>query len=237
MGFRSAACGVLAVLLFLTAYCGAQEPARQKPQPGMGGIASAGSFNPVYDAEKRPITAGGFVDKGTIVFEDITKAVGLASWRHVMGTRQKKYILETDGSGVTLLDYDNDGWLDIYLVNGFTYKALEGKETAPHAALFHNNHDGTFTDVAARADVTNDRWGLGVAIGDWPWRRSGRRNSRDSLAFRFQGGCKNSGSRSFLHHYRRRGNNWSNICKQELLRRTRDGPQWIAILEPSIIRH
>ena len=133
----------------------------------MGGISSAGTFAPVYDAQKRPITAGGFVDKGTVVFEDVTKASGLASWQHVMGTRQKKYILETDGSGVGLIDYDNDGWLDIYLVNGSTYDALEGKETPPHAALFHNNHDGTFTDVAAKAGVTNDRWGFGVAIGDY----------------------------------------------------------------------
>jgi len=81
--------------------------------------------------------------------------------------------LETDGSGVGLIDYDNDGWLDIYLVNGSTYDAISGKRTPPHAALFHNNHDGTFTDVAEMAGVTNDRWGFGVAIGDfdndgWP---------------------------------------------------------------------
>ncbi len=150
----------------------AQKPV-EKQQSGMGGIASAGTFAPVYDAEKRPITAGGFVNKGTVVFEDATKAAGLSSWRHVMGTPQKKYILETDGSGVGLIDYDNDGWLDIYLVNGSTYDALYGKTTPPHAALFHNNHDGTFTDVAEQAGVSNDRWGFGVAIGDfdndgWP---------------------------------------------------------------------
>ncbi|MGB8261014.1 MAG: CRTAC1 family protein [Terracidiphilus sp.] len=141
----------------------------------MGGIASAGTFAPVYDAEKRPITAGGFVEPGQapVVFEDATKAAGLSGWRHVMGTTVKKYILETDGSGVGLIDYDNDGWLDIFMVNGSTYDAMTGKRTPPHAALFHNNHDGTFTDVAAKAGVTNDRWGFGVAIGDfdndgWP---------------------------------------------------------------------
>jgi hypothetical protein len=156
----------------------AQDPASAKhaPQnPPQSGISSAGTFAPVYDADKRPITAGGFVDKdhGTVVFEDATKAAGLSDWRHVMGTLDKKYILETDGSGVGLIDYDNDGWLDIYIVNGSTYDALSGKKTPPHAALFHNNHDGTFTDVAAKAGVTNDRWGFGVAIGDfdndgWP---------------------------------------------------------------------
>lgn len=152
-----------------------QQPAsKPQAQTGMGGgIASAGVFAPVYDSEKHLITAGGFVDTGIVIFEDITKAAGLSSWQHVMGTPQKKYILETDGSGVALIDYDNDGWLDIYLVNGSTYKALDGEENPPHAALFRNNHDGTFTDVAAKAGVTNDRWGFGVAIGDfdndgWP---------------------------------------------------------------------
>jgi hypothetical protein len=120
-----------------------------------------------YDAQGRPITAGGFVDSGPVVFEDITKAAGLAGWRHVMGGPEKKFILESNGSGVALLDYDNDGWLDIYLVNGSTFDALDGKEMPPHAALFHNNHDGTFTDVAAAAGVTNDRWGFGVTVGDY----------------------------------------------------------------------
>jgi hypothetical protein len=147
----------------------AQPPAPQVPQQqsGMGGISSAGSFAPVYDSSHRPITAGGLVDSGPVVFEDASKSSRLASWQHVMGTKQKKYILETDGSGVGLIDYDNDGWLDIYLVNGSTYDALSGKAKPPHAALFHNNHDGTFTDVAAKAGVTNDRWGFGVAIADY----------------------------------------------------------------------
>ena len=168
------ALGVLCVALVVCPLRAQQASTKPQQQSGMGGgIASAGVFAPVYDSEKRPITAGGFVDKGTVVFQDITESAGLASWRHVMGTPEKKYILETDGSGVALIDYDNDGWLDIYLVNGSTYKALDGQETPPHAALFHNNHDGTFTDVSTKAGVTNVRWGFGVAIGDfdndgWP---------------------------------------------------------------------
>ena len=102
-----------------------------------------------------------------MIFEDISEKAGLTQWTHKMGTPQKKYIIETNGSGVGLIDYDNDGWLDIYVVNGSTFDALDGKETPPHAALFHNNHDGTFTDVAAKAGVTNDRWGFGVAIADY----------------------------------------------------------------------
>ncbi len=135
--------------------------------PPSGGSATAGVFAPVLDAEKRPITAGGFVKTGPIVFQDISEKAGLTVWRHKMGTPEKRFIIETTGSGVALLDYDHDGWLDIYLVNGSTYEAVDGKAEPPHAALFHNNHDGTFTDVAAKAGVTNERWGYGVAVGDY----------------------------------------------------------------------
>lgn len=141
------------------------EPTQLAAQPS--GAATAGVFAPVLDSEKRPITAGGFVKDGPVIFKDIAQQAGLTSWQHKMGTLEKKYILEEIGSGVALLDYDNDGWLDIYTVNGSTYDAMSGKTEPPHAALFHNNHDGTFTDVAAKAGVTNDRWGFGVAIGDY----------------------------------------------------------------------
>ncbi len=96
------------------------------------GIASGVQSAPQYDAQKRPITAGGFVDTGTVVFQDITKAAGLSGWVHKMGVPQKNFIVETNGSGVCLIDYNNDGWLDIYLVNGSTFDALDGKEA--HAA-------------------------------------------------------------------------------------------------------
>jgi enediyne biosynthesis protein E4 len=131
------------------------------------GIASGVQSTPVYDAQKRPITAGGFVDQGTVVFEDDTKAAGLSGWVHKMGVPQKQFIVETNGSGVCLIDYNNDGWLDIYLVNGSTFDALDGKEPAPHAALFRNNHDGTFTDVSKEAGVQNDRWGYGCSVADY----------------------------------------------------------------------
>jgi hypothetical protein len=133
----------------------------------MGGIAGGMGAAPVYDAQKRAITKGGLVDSGMVVFQDVTKAAGLSGWTHKMGAPEKNFIVETNGSGVALLDYDNDGWLDIYLVNGSTFDALDGKEEPPHAALFHNNHDGTFTDVAAKAGVTNDRWGTGVSVADY----------------------------------------------------------------------
>ena len=143
------------------------ERAAQKPPQQQSGSSTGGVHAAVLDAEHRPITAGGFVKSGPIVFEDITAKAGLTSWTHRMGTPAKQFILETIGSGVALLDYDNDGWLDIYLVNGSTFDAVSGKSTPPHAALFHNNHDGTFTDVAAKAGVTNDRWGFGAVVGDY----------------------------------------------------------------------
>jgi enediyne biosynthesis protein E4 len=143
------------------------ESAPQKPQGPPSGSATGGVHAAVLDAEHRPITAGGFVKSGPIVFEDIAAKAGLASWTHHMGTPEKAFILESVGSGVALLDYDNDGWLDIYLVNGSTYDAMTGKTKPPHAALFHNNHDGTFTNVADKAGVTNDRWGFGAVIGDY----------------------------------------------------------------------
>ena len=137
------------------------------PPPQQSGSATGGVFAPILDSEKRPITAGGFVKVGPVVFQDISEKAGLTKWQHKMGTPQKPYILETIGSGVCLLDYDHDGWLDVFLVNGSTYDALNGKAEAPHAALFHNNHDGTFTNVANIAGVTNDRWGFGCAVGDY----------------------------------------------------------------------
>jgi hypothetical protein len=145
------------------------SPSEASQDSGMGaaGVNTGGVHAPVLDSEKRPITAGGFVSSGPVVFQNIAGKSGLATWKHKMGEPEKQFILETNGSGVGLLDYDNDGWLDIYLVNGSTYDAMSGKAEAPHAALFHNNHDGTFTDVAAAAGVTNDRWGFGVVVGDY----------------------------------------------------------------------
>lgn len=158
--------------LYVSAHSQSQPPAGMKP-PQQSGVATGGAHAPIRDAQSRPITAGGFVDGAPVVFVDVTAQSGLATFHHRMGGPDKNYILETPGSGVAILDYDNDGWPDIYFVNGSTFNALSGRETPPRAALFHNNHDGTFTDVTDRAGVANERWGFGVAIGDfdndgWP---------------------------------------------------------------------
>ena len=143
----------------------------QQTTPGsetaLTGVATGTIHAPVKDAKHRPITAGGFVDGGPVVFIDITKEAGLDKFQHHSGTPEKTTIIETPGSGVALLDYDNDGWLDIYFLNGSTAAALKRKEPAPRAMLLHNNHDGTFTDVTEKAGVANERWGFGVAVADY----------------------------------------------------------------------
>ena len=148
----------------------AQSTAESPQNPGQrsqGGMATGSPHEAIFDSQHRPITAGGFVKNGPIVFQDVAAAAGLTRWHHTAGTPEKRLIVEAKGPGVCLLDFDNDGWLDIYLVNGSTYDALAGKTIPPHAALFHNNHDGTFTDVTQKAGVANDRWGFGCAVADY----------------------------------------------------------------------
>ena len=169
VAMRRAAClggCALAMVAIPLALAAARWAQQAGPTSSMG-VSTGGIHAPVKDALSRPITAGGFVDGAPVVFEDVTKAAGLDKFRHVSGTPGKRTILEAPGSGVALLDYDNDGWLDIYLLNGFTFEALKGKERAPRAMLLHNNHDGTFSDVTEKAGVANERWGFGVAVGDY----------------------------------------------------------------------
>ena len=165
---RALLLGVIGLVVIASGVIRAQQEP-QKPQPAAtgGGVASGVAAPAEYDEQKRPITAGGFVDQGPVVFEDITKQAGLSGWQHKMGSAEKKFIVETNGSGVCLIDYDTVGWLDIYLDTGSTFEALDAKEKPPHAALFHNNHDGTFTDVSAQAGVTNGRWGYGCSVADY----------------------------------------------------------------------
>jgi len=158
---------VLSVFLTSSGISRAQQDKQKSESSTIGGIASGVPAAPIYDSQNRPITAGGFVDKGPVIFEDVAKQAGLGSWRHKMGAPEKDFLVETNGSGVCLIDFDNDGWLDIYLVNGATFDSLDGKEEPPHAALFHNNHDGTFTEVAQKAGVANDRWGYGCSVADY----------------------------------------------------------------------
>ena len=145
----------------------APDKPQNLPQPRPSGMSTGGIHAPVKDSHSRPITAGGFVDGAPVVFLDITHQAGLNKFHHLSGSPEKSTIIDAPGSGVALLDYDNDGWLDIYLLNGSTVAATKGTESPPRAMLFHNNHDGTFTDVTEKAGVANERWGFGVAVADY----------------------------------------------------------------------
>ncbi len=99
-----------------------------------------------------------------IQFTDITEKAGI-TFKHV-SSPEKKYIVESMSGGVALLDYDNDGFLDIYFVNSLTTDLVKLNQKTK-SALYHNNGDGTFTDVTDKAGLGDVGWGMGVATGDY----------------------------------------------------------------------
>lgn len=100
----------------------------------------------------------------TITFRDITERAGIR-FEHNNGAFGKKYLPETMGPGVAFIDYDNDGWQDIFIVNGTNWPGHPSKHSTPK--LYHNNHDGTFTDVTHKAGLDIELFGMGVAVGDY----------------------------------------------------------------------
>jgi enediyne biosynthesis protein E4 len=101
---------------------------------------------------------------GPIEFVDVTAQAGI-HFKHNSGAFGKKYLPETMGSGVCFIDYDNDGWQDIFFVNSMDWP--EHKSGKSYPALYHNNHDGTFTDVTREAGLAIETYGLGCAVGDY----------------------------------------------------------------------
>jgi hypothetical protein len=101
------------------------------------------------------------------VFSDVTAAAGLLPARNVSGSPDdKQFLLEEMGCGAAFFDYDHDGWLDIFLVNGTRFGPLE-PDRKPTSYLFHNNRDGTFTDVTRKAGLTHSGWGQACCVGDY----------------------------------------------------------------------
>src|ERR1051325_6895506 len=124
------------------------------------GLAGTGAFLPrgFFGAARAPIA--------TKRFEEVPASSSGIHWRHVAGLSPQMYMPETAGAGCAFLDYDNDGWMDIYLVNSGKCDFFDLKPPLRNA-LYRNNRDGTFTDVTEKAGVTGNAYGMGVAVGDY----------------------------------------------------------------------
>lgn len=125
---------------------------------------------PTYDAKPRPAPKGTPSPvAGTplgVSFIDVARQSGLNAKTIYGGEHKNRYLLETTGCGVAFFDYDQDDWLDIFLVNG---SRIEGfpKGQEPFSHLFKNNRDGTFTDVTQKAGLGRSGWGQGCCVGDY----------------------------------------------------------------------
>jgi enediyne biosynthesis protein E4 len=154
----------LALVIFL-ALPPAAALARQAgggQQPAQGGVSTGAAL---VSATRR--TVGVTDPKAPVVFEDVTARTPLAGFKNRSGGAAKDYIVETTSAGAAIFDYDNDGRPDIYLLNGSTFEAERGKEKAPRSALYRNLGNWKFEDVTEKAGVANERWGMGVAVGDY----------------------------------------------------------------------
>jgi hypothetical protein len=134
---------------------------------------------------------GGSVDTQ---FVNVAREAGLRS-KTIFGLENKnRFLLETTGCGVAFYDYDHDGWLDIFLVNGTRFDAHWTKADAPVSRLYKNNRDGTFTDVTLKAGVARTGWGQGCCVGDYD------NDGVDDLLVTYWGDCvlyRNNGDGTF----------------------------------------
>lgn len=127
-------------------------------------------------------------------FVNIAREAGLRS-KTIFGPEgHNRFLLETTGCGVAFYDYDHDGWLDIFLVNGTRFDAKWTKADAPVSRLYKNNRDGTFTDVTLKAGLARTGWGQGCCVGDY------NNDGLDDLLVTYWGDCalyRNNGDGTF----------------------------------------
>lgn len=131
-------------------------------QEPSGGVSTGEAK--VYTSRR---TTGITDEKAPKIFENVTAQTALKDFRCASGSREKNYIVETTSCTVAVLDFDNDGKPDIFLLNGSSINAELGKEKAPKSALYRNLGNWKFEDVTEKAGVGNERWGMGVAVGDY----------------------------------------------------------------------
>lgn len=120
----------------------------------------------VSSRQAGPLTRGGTAKPAKPLFEAVPDSVSGITWKHANGRSPDYYLPETTGAGCAFLDYDNDGWMDIYLVNSGKCDFYD-PEPPLRNALYKNNRDGTFTDVTEKAGVAGGGYGMGVAVGDY----------------------------------------------------------------------
>src|SRR6516225_8742199 len=100
-----------------------------------------------------------------VVFSDVTRQAGI-NFKHENGASPEKYLPETMSAGALIFDYDNDGWPDIFLVNGGSFVDRAAAAAARHR-LYHNNRDGTFTDATASSGIVVSGFGMGACSADY----------------------------------------------------------------------
>jgi enediyne biosynthesis protein E4 len=149
------------VLLAASTGCRQNKPETRNTTPSQVHVASTSA--PLFSPSEQPASAS-LRPSGPIQFTDVTAQSGI-SFKHNSGSFGKKYLPETMGSGVCFLDYDDDGWQDILIVNSMDWP--EHKSHKSYPALYHNNRDGTFTDVTRDAGLATEMYGMGCAVGDF----------------------------------------------------------------------
>jgi hypothetical protein len=134
------------------------------PSPREGEPSSQVAASPTQPANSAAATSLSARPSGPIHFTDITAQAGI-HFKHNNGAFGQKYLPETMGSGVCVLDYDNDGWQDILLVNSMDWPGHGSRKS--YSALYHNERNGTFKDVTKDAGLDVEMYGLGCAVGDY----------------------------------------------------------------------
>ncbi len=159
---RRVSCGLLLAAVFALAGCEQNQSSESRAETASLALITAPLAPPAMappDSTSKPSRPS-----GPIEFTDVTARAGIR-FKHNSGAFGKKYLPETMGSGACFLDYDNDGWQDILLVNSMDWPEHKSGKSFP--ALYHNNHDGTFTDVTRQAGLAVEMYGLGCAVGDY----------------------------------------------------------------------